>query len=78
MRSGKVYRRSDQFRDIQIWTNDMGTPQWSGIWKRDPNKRMTGSLQYDEGDANRYTEETFDGGRLETTVTSKCMRVRVP
>src|SRR5262249_10130065 len=23
MRSGKVYRRSDQFRDIQIWTNDM-------------------------------------------------------
>jgi hypothetical protein len=70
-RSGKTYARAAQYRDIHVWTNDMGTPYWSGVWKRDHNKRMTGSLPY-ESDATRYVEETYDGGRLAVTMSSKC------
>jgi hypothetical protein len=73
-RSGKTYVRGDQYRDIRVWMNEMGTPYWSGVWKRDPNKRMTGSLVW-EGDANRYVEEIRDGGRLETTIVSTCTQV---
>jgi hypothetical protein len=68
-RSGKIYTRGDQYRDVRIWT-DEGT-HWPGIWKRNPNKRMTGSLSY-EGNAARYVEKVYDGGRLETTITSTC------
>jgi hypothetical protein len=72
-RSGKAYTRGNQYRDIKVWTNEMGTPYWSGIWKRNPNKRMTGSL-VNEGDTNRYIEEVYDGGRLETTIVSSCKK----
>jgi hypothetical protein len=77
-RSGKVYKRADQYRDVKMWTDDGNVTHWSGIWKRDPNKRMTGSVtrNYDDDDNNRYVEETFDGGRLVTTVTSKCTSVK--
>jgi hypothetical protein len=76
-RSGKVYKRADQYYDVKMWMDDNNVTHWSGLWKRNPNKRMTGSVTYkfygDDGN-NRYVEETFDGGRLETTVTSKCMK----
>ena len=37
---------------------------------------MTGTLVY-EGNNNRYIEETYDGGRLETTTVSTCEKEEV-
>jgi hypothetical protein len=74
-RSGKAYVRGDQYRDVKVWDDEKG-PHWSGIWKRNPNKRMTGTLVY-EGNNNRYIEETYDGGRLETTMVSTCEKEEV-
>jgi hypothetical protein len=63
--------RGDQYRDVKVWTDEGGNDvYWSGIWRKNPNKRMTGSL---DGN-NRYTEKIYDGGRLETTVVSTCTR----
>jgi hypothetical protein len=71
-RSGKTYVRGDQYRDIKVWTGDSANEvYWSGVSKRNPNKRMTGSL-VTAGDDYRYTEKTYNGGRLETTVVSNC------
>jgi hypothetical protein len=36
---------------------------------------MTGSLSFDGDDTERYIDEVFDGGRLETTITSICHEV---
>jgi hypothetical protein len=72
-RSGKLYTRGDQYRDIRVWTNEGGNDvYWSGTWKKNQNKRMTGSLVTGNDDNYRYTEKIYDGGRVETTVVSTC------
>jgi hypothetical protein len=68
-RSGKAYLRGDQYKDVKVWYDEKS--HWSGVWKRNSNKRMTGTLVF-EGDTIKYIEETYDGGRLETTMVSMC------
>jgi hypothetical protein len=69
-RSGKTYARRDQYRNISVWTEvENDSVNWSGVMKRNPNKRMTGSLKWEP---KQYTEKTYDGGRLETTTISIC------
>jgi hypothetical protein len=72
-RFGKTYVRTDQYRDVQTSMVGDDIVTWSGTWKRDPKKRMVGTLSYN-GPDYRYTEKTYDRNRLEVTVTSTCTR----
>jgi hypothetical protein len=73
-RLGKTYVRSDQYRDVKVWEDENAEGvNWSGVWKKNLNKRMTGSfVTVIVGSSYRYTEKIYDGGRLETTTVSTC------
>jgi hypothetical protein len=74
-RQGKTYVRGDQYRDVRSWMGDDNDNivSWSGVWKRDPSRRMVGTFTVvDGGNGYRYTEKIYNGGRLETTIVSTC------
>lgn len=74
--SGKVYVRSEQYRDLRYWSTETRrtwSDNWSGVSVKYPALTMVGSLQGDS--TNRrvsYVEKLFRNGRLETTIVSVC------
>ena len=75
-RSGKKYIRADQYKDVRVWlpSSGDGVVSWSGTWRRNPSRRMVGTLVSERGGYS-YVERFYDGARLETEVRSACMPV---
>ena len=71
--SGKAYARAEQYRDVRMWSETTDDVHWSGVWNRDPNRKMVGEARYD-GTRGSYVEKIYDRGRLENTITSTCKR----
>jgi hypothetical protein len=77
-RQGKTYVRSDQYKDVRSWMGDDNSNivSWSGVWKKDPSRRMVGTFASADGDDYRYVEKIYNGGRVETTITSTCTEAK--
>jgi hypothetical protein len=74
--SGKVYVRSEQYRDQRYWSTDKPrtwSDNWSGVSIKYPGLTMIGSIQADNNNRRvSYVEKLFRNGKLETTIVSLC------